>query len=323
MMSAMVFRAILGLIALSGCSAQTAPAKTVAPTDAGWSIESVGDLNLLFDCLADKNIALVAAHRGGPRPGYPENAIETFERTLSETPAFIEADVATSSDGVLYLMHDDTLDRTTTGDGPTDASAWADIATLQLEDWRGEATAFHPPTFAGALEWAKGRTILEIDFKKTTKYEDVIAEIDRQNAADRVILIAYSLAQARRLHRLAPATMISLSLASQSDLNRAVAGGVPADRLLGFTGVESPDPRLFSVLNNADVEVIFGTLGGQASLDDKAKAGGDALYAELASDGVDIIATDRPLAAHRALVAAKRGATAGQCGITNQRQEQS
>ena len=309
-------RSFLGgsLLALAACGAPDAAAPE-AGAPAGWSIAADGDLNALFDCLEAEGAALVAAHRGGPAPGFPENAVETFENTLAKAPALLEIDVATSSDGVLYLMHDDTLERTTTGEGPAGGLSWAEIAALRLKA-EGRATGFRPPSFAEALAWAKGRTILEIDFKKTTRYEDAIAEINRQQAEDRVILIAYSTAQAERLHRLAPRVMISLSVESQSDLNRAVAAGVPADRIVGFAGVEDPHPRLFSILAGQGVEVIFGTLGGRDSLDNDIEASGnDAYYATLAGMGVDIIATDRPIAAQSALDAAGRGARPGLCGV--------
>ena len=63
---------------------------------------------------------LVSAHRGGPVPGLPENAVETFEYALNHAPALIETDVRRTADGVLVLMHDETLDRTTTGTGRVD-----------------------------------------------------------------------------------------------------------------------------------------------------------------------------------------------------------
>ncbi len=306
-----------GVALLAGCMADAdrpAPAKPEAVS--GWRVAPEGDLNTFFDCLEEAGAALVAAHRGGPARGFPENAIETFENTLAGAPALLEIDVATSSDGVLYLMHDDTLDRMTTGTGATNALSWAEISTLSLKDWSGVATDFHPPSFADALAWGKGKTILEIDFKQTTRYEDAIDEINRQEAEDRVILIAYTLAQAERLHRLAPDIMISLSVSAQSDLNRTVAAGVPLDRLLGFTGVEEPNPRLFSILDNQDVEVVFGTLGGRDSIDSQIEeTGDDSLYATLAGMGADIIATDRPFTAQAALDDAGRGAKPDQCGI--------
>jgi len=305
--------------ALAGCEAGAPPAGSAAGEStirSGWSIAPDGDLNSLFDCLGRDGKTLVAAHRGGPAPGFPENAIETFENMMGRAPAFLEIDVATSADGILYLMHDDTLDRTTSGADAIESVAWKEVSAMQLEDSTGRATPYHPPSFAEALAWAEGRTILEIDFKKTTRYEDVIAEITRQQAEDRVILIAYTTAQARRLHRLAPRVMISLSVSTQSDLNNAVAAGVPADRLLGFTGIEDPKPRLFSMLGAQDIEVVFGTLGGRDSIDKEIEAtGNDSLYADLSVMGVDIIATDRPAAAQAALEDAGRAAIDGQCGI--------
>jgi glycerophosphoryl diester phosphodiesterase len=214
-------------------------------------------------------------------------------------------------------MHDDTLDRTTTGEGPANSLSWPAVAKLRLKDRQGRATAFRPPSLAETLEWANGRTVLEIDFKRSTRYEDVVAEINRQQAEDRVVLIAYTMAQATRLHSLAPNSMISLSVSTQTDLNRAVAAGVPAERMLGFTGIEDPNPRFFSVLNNQDIEVIFGTLGGGDSIDDQiAASGNDDFYTTLAAMGVDIIATDRPREAHAALDAAGRGAKHDTCGIS-------
>ncbi|HNS86326.1 MAG TPA: glycerophosphodiester phosphodiesterase family protein [Parvularculaceae bacterium] len=305
------------ILALAACDGGVESAEEAATEGRpGWSIDASGDLNDFFDCLEKTGKTLVAAHRGGPAPGFPENAIETFENTMAQAPAFLEIDIATSSDGVLYLMHDDTLERTTNGAGAIESVAWKDVSALRLEDSMGRATPYHPPSFAEALSWAKGRTILEIDIKKSTRYEDVIAEINRQQAEDRVILIAYTTAQARRLHRLSPRIMISLSVSTQSDLNNAVAAGVPADRLLGFTGVEEPKPRLFSMLDAQDIEVVFGTLGGRDSIDQEIEISGDeAHYAALAAMGVDIIATDRPLAAQEALEKAGRGAVAGACGI--------
>ncbi|MEQ8934602.1 MAG: glycerophosphodiester phosphodiesterase family protein [Amphiplicatus sp.] len=307
----------VSLLATAACS--NPPPKSQAPSAlaSGWSLDPGGDLNGFFDCLEAEGVSLVSAHRGGPAPGYPENAVETFAHVLSLAPAMLEIDVAQSADGVLFLMHDDRLERTTTGAGEAAAQKWAQLAAFRLEDESGKATRFHPARLSEALAFAKDRTVAQIDFKQSARYEDVIAEIRAADAETRVILIAYTLSSARKLHRLAPEMMISLNLASMSELNAAVAAGVPADRLLGFTGVEAPDARAFRALNSRGVEVIFGTLGGVDSIDARLEASGDdALYAELSEDGVDIIATDRPLEAHKALEAAGRGARDGVCGIT-------
>lgn len=300
---------------LAACSPQTGESPFLARP--GWALDAGGDLNAFFDCLEDAGATLVAAHRGGPAPGYPENALETFAETLAAAPALIEVDVAQSSDGILYLMHDETLERTSDGAGPVDALAWAEIAGLRLEDEAGSLTDFAPPRLDAVLVWARGRTIFELDIKPSARYETLAETLRRQNAERRVILIAYNLAQARKLHRLMPETMISLPLASQSELNEAVAAGIPRHRLLGFTGLETPDRRLFDLLRERKVEAIFATLGGRRSLDrEMHESGDDALYAEIAAMGADIIATDRPRAAHTALEAADRAVRDGVCGVT-------
>lgn len=305
----------LALAACAPIAGEAPPARSSAP--GGWTLAFDGDVQGFLDCVEAAGASVVSAHRGGPRPGFPENAVETFAETLRLAPALVELDVATSADGVLYLMHDDTLERTTTGEGPANGLPWTDISALRLEDANGRAAAFAPPAFADALAFLKDRTITQIDFKRTTRFEDVIAEIRRQDAEDRVVLIAYSMAQAQKLARLAPEMTISLSLDDEAALDRAVAAGVDETRVFAFTGTEAPARRLNRVLDARDVEVIFGTLGGRDSIDRRIAADGDeSAYAAIAETGVDIIATDRPVEAHQALAAAGRGLTDGVCGAT-------
>ncbi len=309
-------KALSAAILMAGAACSQPVSEGAGATGTSWSINPGGDLNAFFDCLEDQGATLVSAHRGGPHKGYPENALETMEALLAEAPAIMEVDVATSADGVLFLLHDDTLERTTTGSGEASDYRWAEIEALRLKDESGAVTPFHPVRLDDALRWAAGRTILQLDIKRSTRYADIARTLNDQHAEDRVVLIANTLAQAEILHRLMPETMISLTLNSQSDLNRAVAAGVPDNSLLGFTGVETPRPRLYSVLNNRKVEVIFGTLGGRSSIDAEiARSGEENRYADLAADGVDVIATDRPKAAFAALQAAGRTSKAGLCGV--------
>ena len=308
--------AALGAFAFAAACADEAGSGDTAPSGGAWIMQTGGDPNRFFDCLDQAGRTLVSAHRGGPAPGYPENAIETFERTLKTTPALIEIDVATSADGVLFLMHDDTLDRTTTGAGTANGAPFSEIATLNLVDEDGRRTDFHPPSFADALAFLKDRTIVQIDFKRSTRFEDVVAEVESQGAENQVIYIAYSLAAARKLHRLAPQSMISLSITDEEELDQAIAAGVPADRLLAFTGIEAPNPRLAAEMDRRGVEVIFGTLGGRNSIDNEIiRDGAPETYAEIGAMNVDIIATDRPVSAAAALQKAGRGVTAGSCGV--------
>ena len=302
--------AALAIVATVGVSAQEAGGPYMIGTE--------GDLSAKLDCLEEAGATVISAHRGGPSPGLPENAIPTMDAVLHALPAMMEIDVAASPDGVHYLMHDRTLDRTTTGTGAVTDVPWKEVAQLRLVDEAGWVTPYRVPTLAGTLAWAKGKTVLQVDFKRTADFETVISEIRKAGMEQGVILIAYTKAQALKLYELAPEMLISYSVNEPGDLDEIVAAGIPAQNIVAFTGTRLAKPDLYAALDNQDVEVIFGTLGRpDRSLDGVFdRFGTDERYAELGRGGVDIIATDRPRAAAMALAEAERLPAPGTCGIT-------
>ena len=283
-----------------------------------WEMPTDRDLSATLDCLEAAGRTVISAHRGGPSPGLPENAIETMDAVRHALPSMMEIDVAASPDGVHYLMHDRTLNRTTTGEGAVTDVPWEKVSQLQLVDEAGWVTPYKVPTFADTLDWAKGKTVLQVDFKRTANFETVISEIREADMASGVILIAYTQGQALRLYELAPEMLISYSVNAPGDLDEIVAAGIPAQNVIAFTGTRVARPDLYSALDAQDVEVIFGTLGRpDRSLDGVfARFGTDERYAELGEGGVDVIATDRPRAAAAALLSAGRLPEVGTCGIT-------
>src|SRR5690606_14111700 len=65
-----------------------------------------------------------SSHRSGIVPVFPENSIAAFEHILKQTPAFFEIDTRSTKDSVIVLVHDATLDRTTTGTGKVSDYTW-------------------------------------------------------------------------------------------------------------------------------------------------------------------------------------------------------
>lgn len=294
-------------------------ASPLAAQDQGaWRLVPESDLSAMLDCLEAAGQTLVSAHRGGPTPGLPENAIPTMDALLAAQPAIMEVDVGKSADGVHFLLHDDRLDRTTTGTGEAAAQSWASLSQLRLKDNWGWVTPYAIPTLAEALAWAKGRTVLQIDFKRSADYGAVVAAVREAGMAGSVILIAYSAEQAATLHRLAPEMLLSVSVSNLDDVAALKAAGIPEDRMVAFTGTRYPRPELFAELDKADIEVIFGTLGRPPRSIDAviARLGMDERYAELGREGVDVLATDRPREAAAALAEAGRLPKPGQCGVS-------
>lgn len=81
------------------------------------------------------------AHRGALLRA-PENTLPSLREAARLGAAWVEFDVQRSRDGRLFLLHDDTLDRTTDGRGLAAARAWDELAGL-------DAGAWFAPAFAG------------------------------------------------------------------------------------------------------------------------------------------------------------------------------
>jgi glycerophosphoryl diester phosphodiesterase len=258
---------------------------------------SPAQLREFFQKTPDR-IPLISAHRGGATTGFPENCIETFENTLRHTPAMIECDPQVTKDGVLVLMHDCCLDRTTNGFGAIADHTFAELRQLRLKDNEGNLTDFLIPTLEEVVQWAKDKTILTIDLKPGVPLE-MIEQIIRRHRAERyATVIAYDLATAQRYHQLNPDLVISYTVRGMDDVQRLEGSGLPAGNIIAFTGVREPEPEIYQALHKRGIACIIGTMG---NLDRQHATGPDNVYAQLVRNGADIIATDRPLAAAEAL----------------------
>jgi glycerophosphoryl diester phosphodiesterase len=287
-------------VLVSACGqAKDTAGKAAAPSAA--TALAPDDLPAFFDCLREKSFAVVAAHRGGPAPGFAENALPTFAHTVAAIPAMLEIDIARSKDGALVLMHDDTVDRTSTGGGAVADFTLAELEALQLKDDDGKVLDARIPTLKQALDWAAGKAVLELDIKRGVAYEDVAQAVRDAHAQNRVILITYSTQAAARLARVAPEMMISVNIKDASELDGLKGAGVDLAHVLAWTGTEEPSSALNIALAQRGVEVLFGTLGGGQSWDARFAREGAAQYAAFAETGIQLIATDRPVEAERDL----------------------
>ncbi|MGJ3230883.1 MAG: glycerophosphodiester phosphodiesterase family protein [Oceanicaulis sp.] len=248
-------------------------------------------LSAYLRCLDEANVTLVSGHRGGPEPGYPENAVETFAHTLSHGPFLLEVDVRQTSDGVFVLMHDETLERTTTGEGRVDATDWSVLQTYQLVDNEGDATAFRAPSLAEALAWAEGRALLQLDVKAGVDIAELTKFVAQAGARDRAAVVAYTVEDALAAAAADSQVAVSVEITSAERLSELLHGGLAKDRLMAWTGV-SPDPRpeLWAYLEAEGVPAAFGSLW---YMDGEVQETGDpSIYAELAAAGVDVLSSD-------------------------------
>lgn len=242
---------------------------------------------------------LISAHRGGGTyAGYPENCLESFGYLARQMPVIIECDIASTKDSVLIMMHDNTYDRTTTGTGNVADQPYAYARSLYLEDDRGIRTNYRIPTLDDVLKWGTNKVIYTLDVKNGVPYRWVVEAIQKAKAENYAAVITYTVPQAELVYRLDRRIMISVTIRNLDEYERLHAAGIPDNRMIAFVGTREPSADLYDFLHKKKIMTILGTLG---NLDKMAEARGDHTYRKFVENGADILSTDRPMEAGRAL----------------------
>src|SRR6056297_2695258 len=262
------------------------PAPSAPPPADRW-LEGV-DLAAYLDCAREQDVTLLQAHRAGDRPGAAENSLGAIKASLADGAVFMEIDVARTADGVLVLMHDRTVERTTNGQGRVTEMAYADFAALKPED---------PPALADALDALDGRGIAQIDLKGIGMAA-ISRAIETAGAADRSVVIVSSVNQAIALHRALPEILVSVGIDDLADLQRLEDAGVDLTRVQAWLGTGYGNPPLDAALAEREVETSYGDFRGERN--------GTVDYRLLADNGAEVISVDDVPAAAEALQAGAR-----------------
>ena len=129
---------------------------------------------------------LVACHRGDWR-NYPENSLAAIESVIRMGADIVEIDLALTSDSVLVVCHDRTLNRTTTGRGLIAEIPYDSIQRCFLKSGHGVATSHRMPTLREALELCKDRIVVNID--KGYQYYDLVQALSEELGVTGQLLI--------------------------------------------------------------------------------------------------------------------------------------
>ena len=124
------------------------------------------------------------AHRGAGKLA-PENTLAAFRLGAAHGYRMFECDAKLSADGVPFLMHDATLERTTSGHGTGGDQPWSDLAQLDAGAWHSRTYAGEPlPTLDNAARYciANGY-LLNIEIKPTPGTEEETGRVVASHAA--------------------------------------------------------------------------------------------------------------------------------------------
>ncbi|MCC9135652.1 glycerophosphodiester phosphodiesterase family protein [Pontibacter silvestris] len=233
---------------------------------------------------------LILAHRGGPDKGYPENNLATFKHTLKHVPnAILEMDVRMTKDSVIVLLHDESLERETTGSGLLNTITWEEADKLRLKDITGEVTPYHMSLFEDVLDSVCGKTILAIDAKPGIDLDRMLNALQDKNCLSSVFIILYSIEDAVKVHQIYPELMLAVGVDNMEKLEKIKEAGLPFKNIVALTPGSLQSREFYNVLHQHG---MLGSMGTYGAFDENAS---DEAYLKLYQEGVDIITTDRPI----------------------------
>lgn len=232
----------------------------------------------------------IAAHRGGARL-WPENSLTAFRGALGLGVDLVELDVHQTRDGEVVVIHDPTLERTTTGRGAVRDLTWAELAPVALRRTADERL----PRLAEVLALLRPSSVgLLLEIKTGAggdRYpgieERVLALVEAAGLAGRTTVMAFDWAVLERLRALSASVRLT-GLLTQGGAARA--GGIeavaPRLRALGVNdlGIERTllTPEAVRAAHEAGLSIGVWTVNEP-----------EELRRALAA-GVDYVTTDQP-----------------------------
>jgi glycerophosphoryl diester phosphodiesterase len=221
-----------------------------APADAGRR-----DTGFVFEpsiakMIKDTGVAyrMIMAHRGGGGET-PENTMAAFEHAVAIPVNSIEIDTHVTKDGMIVIMHDDTLDRTTTCTGLVSEKTLDELASCEVDIYSYEAfpdhASRHIPTLDEVFAYLKGKTFINLDAKDVGP-ELLVPKIREHGLEDQVIYQTGSIEGCQIIERDYPDIFCLPVIHSMEDLDEVTG-------TLSSNLVEIGDSSIYTAENMAVV----------------------------------------------------------------------
>ncbi|WP_335940691.1 glycerophosphodiester phosphodiesterase [Streptomyces sp. PTD5-9] len=228
----------------------------------------------------------VIAHRGASSAA-PENTLVSDEIARRGGAEFIENDVQPSKDGVPYVLHDGTVDRTTDGKGAVRDLTSAQLDALDAGSWFGPAyTGARIPTLAAQLDDLRtrgGNLLLEIKGAHTRDEVATIVKTVRDHGmTDRVFVQSFEVDALKYAYELAPELPLGLLRSSLDADPVALSKELHLASYNPSDGALAKRPGVVADLHRAGVAVMVWTVDSAAR------------WQALEDGGVDGVITNRP-----------------------------
>ncbi|WP_447978590.1 glycerophosphodiester phosphodiesterase [Candidatus Nitrospira bockiana] len=150
-----------------------------------------------------------------------ENTLGSIEKAIELGVDYVEVDIRRTRDGALVVMHDPTLDRTTTGRGAVAATTWEHIKGVRTKDGQ------HVPVLAEVLDRCNGRVGLMLELKAKGIAADVVNAVAASRFSGPLLYASFHHPDLVRVKGLAPGAGI-MPLISRGRIDPAALAGLGA-----------------------------------------------------------------------------------------------
>lgn len=248
---------LIAMAAWAACGGSDAPVYAAdLPVGAVMTVELAA---------AAEGVERIAAHRGSMLDR-PENTITAIERAIEAGATAVEIDIRTSRDGMLVLMHDVGVGRTTNGVGRVNDLKWAELAALDAGSWFGrEYAGERVPSLDQILKVCRGRIDVQLDLKEEgDAYADrIAASVIAQGEPARMMVAVRSVEQARQIKKRLPEVSTLIFLREIQELDSFLAAKVNFLRPQ-ITWIEQ-DPALLTKIRDGGAKIHFDATTGRVA----------------------------------------------------------
>ncbi|WP_405607990.1 glycerophosphodiester phosphodiesterase family protein [Polaribacter sp. Asnod1-A03] len=236
---------------------------------------------------ANSNNILVAAHRGAHMGNF-ENSIASTLKSIELGVDIIEVDVKTTKDGYLVLMHDSSIDRTTTGSGKVEELTLAEIKAFKLKGPYGRVSKEPVPTFKEFLKVVKGKIMVDVDMK-TDNVRGLVKAVNEYGNKDEVFYFDNDYHQLQSIKSLDTSAQL---MPRAYSLNMADSAVVKFNPRVVHIDPSFNTKEVCDLLKENNARIWINTLGEK---DAEIRYGnGEKVIEELIKNGANIIQTDEP-----------------------------
>ena len=147
----------------------------------------------------------IVGHRGAPKMA-PENTLISFKLAMDIGVDWIEFDLHRSKDGILVVIHDETVDRTTNGRGKVSEMTFEQLQ--KLDAGNGQSI----PSLKQVIDLARENVKMDMEIKEEGIEKDVVEAIEKNGIAGQCMVSSFIYDSIKKVKELNPDIMTAAIL---------------------------------------------------------------------------------------------------------------